>query len=104
MDVDAFCRFTLKQRNANGESETLEVTVYDYFVNHRHINLRYSADFPCINVGKPKKPTYIPIEVYGELYEEQVAASVKLVAVHLCFDISLCSFALWCPCNVIQKL
>ncbi|KAF2297280.1 hypothetical protein GH714_020618 [Hevea brasiliensis] len=25
--------------------------------------LRYSADLPCINVGKPKRPTYIPIEL-----------------------------------------
>ncbi|KAK8679041.1 hypothetical protein V6N13_144513 [Hibiscus sabdariffa] len=25
--------------------------------------LEYSGDFPCINVGKPKRPTYIPIEL-----------------------------------------
>ncbi|GAB2215125.1 hypothetical protein Droror1_Dr00019501 [Drosera rotundifolia] len=57
--------FTLKQKgaNANGEVDTSEVTVYDYFVNHRGINLRYSADLPCINVGKPKKPTYFPLEL-----------------------------------------
>ncbi|KAB1226561.1 Protein argonaute 4 [Morella rubra] len=57
--------FTLKQRNANnldGEDE-VEVTVYDYFVNHRHIELRYSGDLPCINVGKPKRPTYFPLEL-----------------------------------------
>ncbi|GAA0158071.1 translation initiation factor [Lithospermum erythrorhizon] len=57
--------FTLKQKtkDANGEPETTEVTVYDYFVNQRNIDLRYSADLPCINVGKPKRPTYFPIEL-----------------------------------------
>lgn len=58
--------FSLKQKSkkdADGEAETIEVTVYDYFVNHRHIELRYSGDFPCINVGKPKRPTFIPLEL-----------------------------------------
>lgn len=39
------------------------MTVYDYFVNQRNIELRYSGDLPCINVGKPKRPTFFPIEV-----------------------------------------
>ncbi|PPS07162.1 hypothetical protein GOBAR_AA13495 [Gossypium barbadense] len=59
-------QFSLKQKsmkNDNGEAENLEITVYDYFVNHRNIQLRYSADLPCINVGKPKRPTYIPLEL-----------------------------------------
>uniref|UniRef100_A0A7N0SX97 Argonaute 4 n=1 Tax=Kalanchoe fedtschenkoi TaxID=63787 RepID=A0A7N0SX97_KALFE len=57
--------FTLKQhsRNENGECETTEVTVYDYFVNNRNIQLSWSKDVPCINVGKPKRPTYFPIEL-----------------------------------------
>ncbi|PSR95426.1 Protein argonaute like [Actinidia chinensis var. chinensis] len=57
--------FSLKQRGKDndGEVETLEVTVYDYFVNYRHIELRYSGDLPCINVGKPKRPTYFPLEL-----------------------------------------
>ncbi|KAK4375690.1 hypothetical protein RND71_006367 [Anisodus tanguticus] len=45
----------------NSEVQTSEVTIYDYFVNHRNIDLRYSADFPCINVGKPKRPTYFQL-------------------------------------------
>ncbi|KAH1106045.1 hypothetical protein J1N35_009813 [Gossypium stocksii] len=60
--------FSLKQKsikNDNGEAENLEITVYDYFVNHRNIQLRYSADLPCINVGKPKRLTYIPLELYS---------------------------------------
>ncbi|PQQ14068.1 protein argonaute 4 [Prunus yedoensis var. nudiflora] len=27
------------------------------------MKLRYSADLPCLNVGKPKRPTYIPLEL-----------------------------------------
>ncbi|KAL5583098.1 hypothetical protein UlMin_015540 [Ulmus minor] len=54
--------FTLKQRNGDGFEE-VEVTVYDYFVNHRKIALRYSDKLPCINVGKPKRPTYFPVEL-----------------------------------------
>ncbi|GKD55894.1 argonaute 4-like protein, partial [Tanacetum coccineum] len=57
--------FSLKQKtkNENGEPETVEVTVYDYFVNIRKIDLRYSGDLPCINVGRPKWPMYIPLEL-----------------------------------------
>lgn len=60
-----FCRFSLRQKtkDENGEFETMEVTVYDYFVNYRKMNLQYSGDLPCINVGKPKKPIFLPIEV-----------------------------------------
>ncbi|KAJ7960428.1 Protein argonaute like [Quillaja saponaria] len=65
---DLPCReqtFTLKQKGAkDGDDEgPIEVTVYDYFVNYRNIELRYSADLPCINVGKPKRPTYFPLEL-----------------------------------------
>jgi eukaryotic translation initiation factor 2C len=63
---DRICReqlFTLKNRNGeNGDPETMEITVYDYFVN-KGTELRYSGDYPCINVGKPKRPTYFPIEL-----------------------------------------
>lgn len=55
--------FELRQRNGGGESRTIEITVYDYFVQHRKIGIKYSADYPCINVGKPKRPSYFPIEV-----------------------------------------
>ncbi|CAL4964194.1 unnamed protein product [Urochloa decumbens] len=62
---DRPCRetmFTLKRRNGdNGDSE--EISVYDHFVRNRGIELRYSGDLPCINVGKPKRPSYFPIEL-----------------------------------------
>ncbi|CAI0397264.1 unnamed protein product [Linum tenue] len=57
------CKDQLFQLKQKGDAEPLEITVYDYFVNHRNIELRYSGDLPCINVGKPKRPTYIPLEL-----------------------------------------
>lgn len=50
-------------KDENGEAENIELSVYDYFVNTQGRKLQYSADLPCINVGKPKRPTYFPIEV-----------------------------------------
>ncbi|GAB4836180.1 Protein argonaute-4 [Ancistrocladus abbreviatus] len=58
--------FELRSRNGNngdGDVRSIEITVYEYFVNHRQIDLRYSEDFPCINVGKSKKPAYFPLEL-----------------------------------------
>lgn len=57
--------FTLKQRGNpdDEEPQMVEMTVYDYFTNVRNMELRYSAELPCINVGKPKRPTYIPVEL-----------------------------------------
>ncbi|KAL2557292.1 Protein argonaute 4 [Forsythia ovata] len=52
-----------KSKDVDGEIQAIEVTVYDYFVNHHHLDLRYSGDLPCINVGKPKRPTYFPLEL-----------------------------------------
>ncbi|KAL5076332.1 hypothetical protein RYX36_015316 [Vicia faba] len=52
--------FSMKKRDGDGMEE---MTVLDYFVNVRKIDLRYSADLPCINIGRPKRPTYIPIEL-----------------------------------------
>ncbi|KAK4741945.1 hypothetical protein SAY87_025533 [Trapa incisa] len=55
--------FLLKQRSGDGEVHTIEMTVYDYFVNLRNIQLKYSGKYPCIRVGRPKHPIYIPIEL-----------------------------------------
>ncbi|XP_077215045.1 protein argonaute 16-like [Tasmannia lanceolata] len=57
--------FSLKVRNGdgiNGEGQTVEVTVYDYFVK-KNIELTYSAYLPCLDVGKPKRPNYLPLEL-----------------------------------------
>ena len=41
----------------------VQITVYKYFTEIRGLKLQYSGEFPCINVGKPNRPNYIPIEV-----------------------------------------
>ncbi|KAJ4975109.1 hypothetical protein NE237_000215 [Protea cynaroides] len=58
--------FTLKVKNGDGaksEDQTMEVTVYDYFIQHRKIDLTYSAYMPCLDVGKSKRPNYLPLEL-----------------------------------------
>ncbi|XP_054817018.1 protein argonaute 4A-like [Prosopis cineraria] len=56
--------FSLKQgREANGEVKSIEITVREYYERHKNIRLLHSANLPCINVGKPKKPTYFPLEL-----------------------------------------
>lgn len=46
----------------NGE-ETIEITVYEYFTKHRNIELSSSVYMPCLDVGKPNRPNYLPLEV-----------------------------------------
>ncbi|KAL3642288.1 hypothetical protein CASFOL_013103 [Castilleja foliolosa] len=55
-------KFALKVRGGASDL-TIETTVYDYFVKTRGIELKYSADLPCINAGRPNKPTFFPIEI-----------------------------------------
>ncbi|VFQ91173.1 unnamed protein product [Cuscuta campestris] len=58
--------FSMKKRNGGGsldDGEVMEITVYDYFTKHLNIELTYSAFMPCVDVGKPKKPIYLPIEL-----------------------------------------
>ncbi|PIN22149.1 Translation initiation factor 2C (eIF-2C) [Handroanthus impetiginosus] len=58
--------FSLKAKigsSSGDNSETLEITVYDYFVKHRNIELKSSAYMPCLDVGKPKRPNYLPLEL-----------------------------------------
>ncbi|KAJ4771652.1 Argonaute [Rhynchospora pubera] len=50
--------FMLKLRNGGGEKE---VTVSQYYMEKK-INLRFDK-FPCINVGKPTRPTFFPPEL-----------------------------------------
>ncbi|TVT97533.1 hypothetical protein EJB05_57220, partial [Eragrostis curvula] len=56
--------FSLRRRNGgDGDCDTVDITVYDYFVKNKGIELRYSGDLPCLSVGKPKRPSYFPIEL-----------------------------------------
>ena len=49
----AKCRFTA------GETE---MSVFQYFKNKYKIPLRYPL-LPCIQIGQPKRQTYLPMEV-----------------------------------------
>jgi len=48
---------------SRGEVKPKEITVYEYFRRHLNLELRISAYFPCIDVGKPSKPIYLPLAV-----------------------------------------
>ncbi|PON87801.1 Exonuclease/helicase-like [Trema orientale] len=57
--------FSMKVKNSdvtNGE-ETEDVTVYEYFTRHCGIEITESAFLPCLVVGRPKKPNYLPLEL-----------------------------------------
>ncbi|KAL5794184.1 hypothetical protein ACOSP7_002778 [Xanthoceras sorbifolium] len=57
--------FPMKVKNSDGanEGDTFEITVYDYFTKHCGIELTFSAYLPCLDVGKPKRPNYLPVEL-----------------------------------------
>lgn len=80
--------FSLKVKsgsNAGGSDEALEITVYDYFVKHRNIELKSSAYMPCIDVGKPKRPNYLPLEVQNLSFVILFFSLKKLNHVFVCF-------------------
>ncbi|THU48237.1 hypothetical protein C4D60_Mb09t24110 [Musa balbisiana] len=55
--------FSMKERNSKGETQTVEMTVCNFFQNIRQITLTRSASLPCLDVGKPERPSYLPIEL-----------------------------------------
>ncbi|KAM3319221.1 protein argonaute 4B [Capsicum chacoense] len=64
-------KFLLRLKGSDNQSDnvqTVEITVYEYFVKKRGIELRYSSNLPCINVGSHREPKFIPVE---ELYLHQ---------------------------------
>ncbi|KAI7752602.1 hypothetical protein M8C21_021821, partial [Ambrosia artemisiifolia] len=65
--------FPLRVKKDNGtyDEQTINITVLDYFTKHRKIEVTYSAYLPCIDVGKPNKPTYLPLEVLCSLVSLQ---------------------------------
>lgn len=83
-------------KDENGEAENIELSVYDYFVKTQGRKLQYSAELPCINVGKPKRPTYFPIEVEFSsllLLSKQLYININLgypsLVLHSCFAATL---------------
>ncbi|XP_061342439.1 protein argonaute 16 [Gastrolobium bilobum] len=57
--------FSMKVRNVDNNNgvETVDITVYEYFAKHCGIQLNSSAYLPCLDVGKPKRPNYLPLEL-----------------------------------------
>ncbi|XP_022930861.1 protein argonaute 16-like [Cucurbita moschata] len=56
--------FSMKlKNNGSTDGEMIDITVYEYFVRHCGIELTYSAYLPCLDVGKSKRPNYLPLEL-----------------------------------------
>lgn len=81
--------FSLKVRNPNNQEtqetqsppKTVEVTVLDYYMNTKQMNLKYSADLPCVDVGRAKRPNYLPLELCeilsGQRYTKGLTTSQR---------------------------
>ncbi|XP_074307766.1 protein argonaute 6-like [Silene latifolia] len=53
----------VKEENDSGEELFEESTIIDYFLKQYGIALTYSKYMPCIDVGTPSKPIYLPLEL-----------------------------------------
>ncbi|KAD7478368.1 hypothetical protein E3N88_01504 [Mikania micrantha] len=56
-------KFLMKQRNGNSPSDPIEITVSEYYAKYRNLEVTQSHDYPCLDVGRPKRPVYIPLEL-----------------------------------------
>jgi hypothetical protein len=54
-------RFPMKVRNGSSEGQTVDITVEEYFKSKQVVLDK--PYLPCLDVGKPKRPNYLPIEV-----------------------------------------
>ncbi|KAJ3669410.1 hypothetical protein LUZ60_011360 [Juncus effusus] len=46
-----------------GKEETTDITVLEYYRDIRQIEVSWSSTLPCLDVGKPKRPNYLPLEL-----------------------------------------
>ncbi|CAH2059701.1 unnamed protein product [Thlaspi arvense] len=53
--------FSMKIKDGEREGQTKEITVYEYF-KQTYTEPTHSAYFPCLDVGKPNRPNYLPLE------------------------------------------
>ncbi|XP_030945180.1 protein argonaute 16-like isoform X3 [Quercus lobata] len=65
---DSRCKdqlFDMRVKNGDGANKghSVAISVYDYFLQHYNIQLQYSAYMPCVDVGKPERPKYLPLEL-----------------------------------------
>ncbi|CAH9116385.1 unnamed protein product [Cuscuta europaea] len=73
----------MKKKNEGGshdDGEVIKISVCDYFTKHRCVELTYSAFMPCVDVGKPNKPIYLPLEAIRNysFYDEPVLAACEI--------------------------
>lgn len=52
----------MKIKDGEREGETRDITVYEYF-KQTYTEPTSSAYLPCLDVGKPNRPNYLPLEV-----------------------------------------
>ncbi|TVU10901.1 hypothetical protein EJB05_44456, partial [Eragrostis curvula] len=53
--------FPMKVRNGSSELQTVDITVQEYFKSKQvELTMPY---LPCLDVGKPNRPNYLPIEL-----------------------------------------
>ncbi|XP_031490005.1 protein argonaute 4-like isoform X2 [Nymphaea colorata] len=71
--------FSLRVKNDGNPDaqETREITVYEYFRKEKGVELKDSAPLPCIDVGRPNHPNYIPIELCSLLSLQRYTKSLS---------------------------
>ncbi|KAJ0112816.1 hypothetical protein Patl1_01934 [Pistacia atlantica] len=76
-----FLSFLMKVKNndAANEGQTVEITVNEYFAKHCGIELTFSAFLPCLDVGKPKRPNYLPLELCSLVSLQRYTKSLSSV-------------------------
>ncbi|MFS8009293.1 putative post-transcriptional gene silencing PAZ-Argonaute family [Helianthus anomalus] len=55
--------FFINKKSADSPSDPVEITVSNYYAKYHNQEVFASQDYPCLDVGKPKRPIYIPIEL-----------------------------------------
>ncbi|KAF5769519.1 putative post-transcriptional gene silencing PAZ-Argonaute family [Helianthus annuus] len=55
--------FFINKKSADSRSDPVEITVSNYYAKYHNQEVFASQDYPCLDVGKPKRPIYIPIEL-----------------------------------------
>ncbi|KAI3843557.1 hypothetical protein MKW98_011960, partial [Papaver atlanticum] len=76
---DLYFLMKMRDEDCKNEVKTVELTVYDYFTKHRKLELTTSAYMPCIDVGRPKKPNYIPLELCSLVPLQRYTKSLSAV-------------------------
>eukprot|EP00250_Pteridium_aquilinum_P017282 c23547_g3_i1 orf=275-2986(+) len=72
--------FTRKKMDESGQLVETELTIQQYYEMQYNINLRF-PNLPCIAAGRPKRPTFIPVElcniVPGQRYTKALSSSQR---------------------------